>query len=767
MKLHIWSHENLKSIVSIGNYSPRRCGIATFTSDLLGAIQEEATDTNCWAIAMNDTPEGYHYPERVRFEINQHQLSDYKLAAEFLNMNKIDIVNLQHEYGIFGGIAGSNIIRLISDLRMPVVTTLHTVLKKPTPEQKEALGKVIKLSSRIVVMSKKAISILKELYSIPEEKIVFIPHGIPDSPYIDPNYYKDQFGVEGKNVILTFGFISQNKGLEYAIKALPEIIKKHKDVVYIILGATHPHVLKTQGEEYRISLQQLAEKLGVSEHVIFQNRFVELNELCEFLGIADIYITPYINEDQIVSGTLAYAMGTGKATISTPYWYANEMLADGRGCIVPFKNANAIAKRVIDLLDNPVKRHAIRKKAYTFCRDAVWKEVARSYLKLFIEVKKERAFHPCPVFVKKTTVQGSSLELPEVKLDHLRYLTDDTGILQHSIFTIPNRVHGYCTDDNARALIFTSMVRNFIVSDEELILDLYTKYLSFLQYAFNEKTDRFRNFMSYDRRWLDEVGSEDSHGRAIWGLGVAVAYSENQGHLEMSVSLFNKSIKAIENFTSPRAWAFALVGIHAYLRKFFGDREIKRIREVIANKLFGLFQRNMSNDWQWVEDKLSYANGKLPHALLLSGQWLQRGDMIDMGLKVLEWLNNIQLNDGYFVPIGNDGWYSKGGNRARFDQQPIEAQAMIDACIEAYYVTKDRKWIDIGITCFKWFLGKNDLNAPLYDPRTGGCRDGLMPNGANQNEGAESTLAWLLSLSALHKLYTEQILVENTNLEIK
>ncbi|MCK4796705.1 MAG: glycosyl transferase family 1, partial [Spirochaetes bacterium] len=345
--------------------------------------------------------------------------------------------------------------------------------------------------------------------------------------------------------------------------------------------------------------------------------------------------------------------------------------------------------------------------------------------------------------------------------------TDDTGILQHSIFTIPNRVHGYCTDDNARALIFTSMVRNFIVSDEELILDLYTKYLSFLQYAFNEKTDRFRNFMSYDRRWLDEVGSEDSHGRAIWGLGVAVAYSENQGHLEMSVSLFNKSIKAIENFTSPRAWAFALVGIHAYLRKFFGDREIKRIREVIANKLFGLFQRNMSNDWQWVEDKLSYANGKLPHALLLSGQWLQRGDMIDMGLKVLEWLNNIQLNDGYFVPIGNDGWYSKGGNRARFDQQPIEAQAMIDACIEAYYVTKDRKWIDIGITCFKWFLGKNDLNAPLYDPRTGGCRDGLMPNGANQNEGAESTLAWLLSLSALHKLYTEQILVENTNLEIK
>ncbi|MCK4798095.1 MAG: glycosyltransferase family 4 protein, partial [Spirochaetes bacterium] len=420
MKLHIWSHENLKSIVSIGNYSPRRCGIATFTSDLLGAIQEEATDTNCWAIAMNDTPEGYHYPERVRFEINQHQLSDYKLAAEFLNMNKIDIVNLQHEYGIFGGIAGSNIIRLISDLRMPVVTTLHTVLKKPTPEQKEALGKVIKLSSRIVVMSKKAISILKELYSIPEEKIVFIPHGIPDSPYIDPNYYKDQFGVEGKNVILTFGFISQNKGLEYAIKALPEIIKKHKDVVYIILGATHPHVLKTQGEEYRISLQQLAEKLGVSEHVIFQNRFVELNELCEFLGIADIYITPYINEDQIVSGTLAYAMGTGKATISTPYWYANEMLADGRGCIVPFKNANAIAKRVIDLLDNPVKRHAIRKKAYTFCRDPVWKEVARSYLKLFIEVKKERAFHPCPVFVKKTTVQGSSLELPEVKLDHLR-----------------------------------------------------------------------------------------------------------------------------------------------------------------------------------------------------------------------------------------------------------------------------------------------------------------------------------------------------------
>lgn len=747
------------SIVFIGNYLPRRCGIATFTTDLLESIQGVTPQTDCWAIAVNDIPEGYEYPNQVRFEINQNQLSDYKLASEFINMNRIELICLQHEYGIFGGPSGSNIIRLITDLKMPVITTLHTVLNNPTQEQKEILVKIASISDKLIVMSHKAIDILKKVYNISKNKIMFIHHGIPDNPFSDSSYYKDQLGVEGKKVILTFGLLSQNKGIEYVIKAMPEILKKYPNVVYIILGETHPHVLKNEGESYRISLQQLSNKLGVSDKIIFQNRFVNINELNEFLGMADIYITPYLNEEQITSGTLIYAMGTGKATISTPYWYAKEMLDDNRGIIVPFKDSGKIAEKIIYLLDNEIEFHAMRKQAYLYCRNAIWKEVAQNYLNLFSEIKKEREHYPhFRSVIKKSSLAFSSFQLPEINLDHLTTLTDDTGILQHATYIIPNRLFGYCTDDNARALICTSMGSKFSLLDESTITKLTTTYLSFLQFAFNKKYNKFKNFMSYDRKWDEEVGSDDSNGRSIWGLGAAVAYCDNPGHLAMATNLFDLALKSIETIKSPRAIAFSLVGIHEYLRRFSGNREVKRIREILALKLFEQFKTNYSEDWPWLEEILSYANGKIPHALLLSGHWIQNNEMIEIGLKSLEWLIKIQTEKGHFVPIGNNGWYKKGKEIARFDQQPIEAQSIIEASIEAYYITEDKKWLDTVLMCFRWFLGDNDLKAPLYDPATGGCKDGLMPNGVNQNEGAESTLAWLLSLISLHKLYTNQLL---------
>jgi len=753
-------HEGINSIAVIGNYLPRQCGIATFTTDVVEALSAESTNINCWAVVMNDIPEGYPYPEKVHFEINQNKLSDYSVAAEFLNINQIDIVCLQHEYGIFGGPAGSNILKLLSDLRMPVVTTLHTILKDPSPEYREVTNKLVTLSDKLVVMSEKTREFLIDIYSVPEEKIAFIHHGIHDTPFIDPNFYKDQFGVEGKKVLLTFGLLSPNKGIEYMIEALPTVIKQHPDVTYIILGATHPHVLKVSGEEYRIRLQQLAQNLKVSEHVIFQNRFVELKELCEFLGAADLYITPYIEEAQIVSGALVYAMGTGKATISTPYWYASEMLSDGRGRIVPFKNPDALAEQVIDLFDNDVARHTIRKNAYTFCREAIWKEVARKYLQVFTEVRHERSRQPHLTRFSKTPEPVTTFELPELKLDHLKILTDETGILQHATHTIPDRTHGYCTDDNARALLVSTMASQFSPSDENLLYSLRNCYLSFLQYAFNDETGRFRNFMTYSRQWTEDQGSEDSYGRALWGLGMAVAYLEDPGQLAMIATLLDKVIKPFENARDSRALAFALVGIHAYLRRFSGDSEVKRIRAVMANRLFKRFKKYVTKDWPWLENKLTYANGKLPHALLLSGQWMQRGDMVDMGLKTLEWLMKIQTENGHFVPVGNNGWYEKGGIKTRFDQQPIEAHAMIEASIEAFNVTREEKWIDIARICFNWFLGQNDLNTSLYDPKTGGCRDGLMADGINQNEGAESTLAWLLSLIAMHKLSADNILIQ-------
>jgi glycosyltransferase involved in cell wall biosynthesis len=756
--------EGIDSVAVIGNYLPRQCGIATFTTDLVDSISVEAPDIYCWATAMNDRPEGYPYPEKVRFEINQNKLADYSVASQFLNISQTDIVCVQHEYGLFGGPAGSHLLKLLGDLRMPVVTTLHTVLKDPAPEYRAVMCKLADLSDKLVVMSHKAYDFLKDIYAVPGEKIEFIHHGIPDTPFSDSSFYKDKFGVEGRKVLLTFGLLSPNKGIENVLQALPAVIQKQPDVVYIILGATHPHILKLHGDAYRIMLQQLVRKLGIGEHVIFQNRFVELKELCEFLGIADIYVTPYLEEAQITSGTLAFAMGTGKAVISTPYWYATEMLGEDRGRIVPFQNPDAMAEQIIDLLDNDVERHAMRKKAYIFCRDAVWKEVSRKYLQVFGEVKLSRARNPRPRHSYVENIKAiTNFELPEIKLDHLKAFTDDTGILQHANYTIPDRIHGYCTDDNARALLVAAMGQKYLPAGGVGLEFLSGHYLGFLLYAYNDESGRFRNFMTYARQWMEEIGSEDAHGRAIWCLGKAVAFLDDPGHLAMSTTLFNKALQAVEEFHSPRAIAFSLVGMHAYLHKFSGDSDVRRIREVLADRLFTQFKDNATDNWPWLENALNYANGKLPHALLLSGQWIQRSDMIEMGLRSLKWLLTIQTEEGHFVPIGNNGWYEKGGHRARFDQQPIEANAMIEACVEAFNITRDKTWFDNAVMCFNWYLGHNDLNMPLYDPKTGGCRDGLMADGINQNEGAESSLAWLLSLMTLQKLYADEVLNQSSS----
>ena len=753
------SYEGIGSIALIGNYLPRMCGIATFTSDLVEALAAEAPHVNCWAVAMNDRPEGYEYPEKVRFEINQNKLSDYPTAAEFISVNHTDIVCVQHEYGIFGGAAGSHLIKLLEELRMPVITTLHTVLKEPSPAYQDVMLKLSALSDKLIVMSRKAVDILQEIYGIPKEKIAFIHHGIPDMPFIDSNYYKDQFGVEGKKVILTFGLLAPSKGIEYVLQALPAVTKKHPDIVYIILGATHPHVLKTFGEEYRIKLQQLVQQLDIREQVIFQNRFVEMKELCEYLGCADLYVTPYLEEAQITSGTLAYAMGTGKAVISTPYWYAKEMLAEGRGIIVSFKDHDAIAEQIINTLDDDITRNAIRKKAYVFTRDAVWKEVAAKYLQVFSEVRSDRARYPRPRHTYIENVKTiTNFDLPELKLDHMIMLTDDTGILQHAVHSVPNRHHGYCTDDNARALIVAAMAKEYHVAGSKDLDYLTNNYLSFLQYAFNMESGKFRNFMTYDRHWVEETGSEDSHGRALWSLGSAVVYLDHSGQKALATNLFKEALQVVEHFYSPRALAFSIIGLHSYLKKFSGDSDVSRILEVISGRLFHQFETNGKPGWPWLEAALNYANAKLPHALLLAGQSMQDRNMIERGITSLTWLLEIQTANDHFSPVGNKGWYRENGEMARFDQQPIETHAMVDACIEAFNISGEKKWVDNAVMCFNWFLGHNDLNMVLYDPKSGGCRDGLMADGINQNEGAESTLACLLSHMTLQKHYADQTL---------
>ncbi len=740
-----------RTIAFLGTYVPRRCGIATFTGDLLDALVEEAPDIQFWALAMNDTPEGYKYPPRVRFELNHRTLADYRLAAEFLNMNRVEVVCLQHEYGIFGGDHGSYVLELLRNLRMPVVSTLHTILYQPNPAQRAILKEICRLSDRVVVMSHKARQLLEEVYHVPPEKIVFIPHGIPDVPFVDPNYYKDQFGVEGRKVILTFGLVSPGKGLEYMIGAMPEVVRRFPEATYIILGATHPHVRREQGESYRLSLHRLARDLGVEDHLIFHNRFVDLNELCEFLGAADIYVTPYLNKEQIVSGTLSYALGAGKATVSTPYWYAEELLADGRGRLAAFRSSEELAYHVIDLLANEVERHAMRKRAYTFCRDMIWKEVARRYLATFAEVCDERVRHPRPVY-HAPSLESLPAEIPQPKFDHLLRLTDDVGVLQHAKFIVPDRAHGYCTDDNARALIVAIVASEF-AEDPGLFLNLACRYLSFLHHAFNESNGRFRNFMGFDRRWLEEEGSDDAHGRAVWSLGLTIGASKLDSLTGTALHLFERALPALLRLTSPRAWAYALVGIDAYLRRFSGDSEAKRVRERLAGQLFDLYERNATEDWPWIEDIVAYANGKIPHALLLAGRGLEREDMIQAGLRSLDWLVRLQTDPaGHFVPIGNRDWYTRGGPRARFDQQPIEAESIIEASIAAWHATGEKRWLVEARRALEWFLGRNDHGKPLLDYQTGGCCDGLTADGVNLNQGAESTLSLLLALLDFHQL---------------
>jgi glycosyltransferase involved in cell wall biosynthesis len=752
---------NIKQIAFLGDHLPRQCGIATFTSDICDAIAAEFPQCQCVVGAVNDRPEGYDYPARIRFEIDEKELDSYRRAADFLNINNVEIVLVQHEFGIYGGPAGSHLLALLRDVHMPVITTLHTVLREPNADQQALMNQLDEFSNRFIVMADQGKGFLEEIYGIAPEKIDVIPHGIPDMPFIDPNFNKDQFGVEGKTVLLTFGLLSPNKGIEHVIEALPAILEQHPNVVYIILGATHPNVIAREGESYRLKLERLAEDRGVAPHVIFYNRFVTLEELKEFIGAADIYITPYLNESQITSGTLAYTFGAGKAVISTPYWHAKELLANDRGVLVPFANPKAIAEGVKRFLSDPVLMTATRKRAWKLGRGMIWSVVAKRHMESFERARASLSVPPRKAFAART-LDNRPYELPPLKLDHLLRMTDNTGIFQHAIFNVPNFAEGYCTDDNARAFILTLLLEETTSLATQLQFEhLASIYLAFLWHAFDQDTCRFRNFMSHQRHWLEREGSEDSHARALWAAGTALGRSKNEGHRNLCALLFQRGLPTVENFTSPRAWAFALIAIQEYLRAFSGDRSANQLRDVLTNRLVELFRTHSSDDWVWFEPVATYDNARLSQAMILSGYWTSRGDVVQIGLRSLRWLVEQQKADGgHFAPIGSNGFWTRGNECARFDQQPLEAYAMIAACVEAYSLTRDSAWQRAARRCFEWFLGRNDLGQSLYDSSTGGCRDALHHDRVNQNQGAESSLAFQLALAEMTR--AEAVLVRET-----
>jgi len=737
-------------IAFIGNSLPRRCGIATFTTDLQQAISATGPSVETSIVAMNDHGDAYDYPAAVNFQISDDRIGDYVGAAEFLNAGRFDAVSLQHEFGIFGGEAGSHLLVLLSRLTMPVVTTLHTVLAEPTLVQRRVMDAIVDASSRVVVMTEKGKVLLRTVYRVPADKIEVIPHGIPDFAFAAPDDAKAELGFSGKSVILTFGLLSPNKGIEVMIDAMPSILKSRPDAVYVVLGATHPNLVREQGEAYRESLLARVRNLGVESNVVFLDHFVDQSTLLDFISMCDVYVTPYLNEAQMTSGTLAYSFGLGKAVVSTPYWHAQELLAGGRGILVPFEDSPTIGGAIAGLLTDDVRRQAMRERAYADSRSMTWERIAERYLAVFEATTRAYRLKVIPR-VDKGEFSCDIRKPPEMQISHLLSMCDDTGLFQHAVHSVPDRSHGYCVDDNARALLLACALNN--PGEQRLSEALTSRFAAFVQHAWNPDLRQFRNFMSFDRRWLEDKGSEDSHGRTLWALGECARSDVSPSRRRWAAALFELALPAVEGFHSPRAWAFALLGLDAYCAVTEADCLTLRLRRLLADRLTAMLATVETKDWVWFEDGLAYDNARLPQALLLTGLSTETSGYIDAGLRSLRWLMTLQTTPaGFFRPVGTESVGDQRRPPLPFDQQALEATATISACLAAWRADGIGAWKTEASRAFGWFLGENDLSVPLVDLETGSCRDGLHPDRANENRGGESVVSYLLSLAEIRQL---------------
>ena len=728
----------IRRIAFVGNSLPRRCGIATFTTDLQQAVA--AADIETSIVAMTNHGHSYAYPDVVGREIQDDRLEQYVSAAQFLNAGGFDAVSLQHEFGIFGGDAGGHILATLSRLKMPLVTTLHTVLAAPTSAQRQVMARLAQLSTKLVVMAERGRDLLATTYQVPADKIALIPHGIPDMPFQEPDLAKAKLGFADRSVILTFGLLSPNKGIEVVIDAMPNILRSCPDAVYVVLGATHPNLVRQEGEAYRESLQARAEARGLGDHVVFLNQFVDRPILLDFISMCDVYVTPYLGAAQMTSGTLAYSFGMGKAVVSTPYCHARELLADGRGIIVPFGDAAATGDAIAGLLVDDERRLAMRERAYHCGRAMTWQQTATNYVDVFEEC--QAAPRPTPSIPQGEVVRlRTPPAVPEPRTEHLLAMCDDTGLLQHAIHSVPDRAHGYCVDDNARALLLACAVHS---NGEPLLPDRLTgNFASFIQHAWNPGNQRFRNFMSYDRRWLEASGSEDSHGRTLWALGECARSDASPSRRRWAAALFDEALPVTGSFGSPRAWAFTLLGLDARC----ADPVAIQLRQDLAARLMAILAAVESPNWTWFEEGLAYDNARLAQALIVSGAALDNPDYLNAGLRSLAWLATVQKSpNGQFRPVGTAGFGALRATPSAFDQQPVEAAAMISACLAAWRADGDQKWTTEAQLAFSWFLGDNDLSLPLVDIETGSCRDGLHADRRNENRGAESVLSYLLGL---------------------
>jgi len=703
-------------------------------------------------------PGGNHvFPETVGRTIRQDHAADYRAAADFINREAFDLVCLQHEFGIFGGEAGALVLDLVARLDAPLVTTLHTVLDRPNAAQRRVLDAIIAASARVVVMAGKARDMLIDVYGADPERIDVIAHGIPDVPLASTRAAKERLGFTDRKVILTFGLMSPNKGIETMIDAMPEIVRCAPDALYVVMGATHPILQAEEGEQYRNTLMARVRALGLDDHVVFINRFVDRPELLDHIAMCDVYATPYLAAAQMTSGTLAYSHGMGRPVVSTPYWHAAELLIDGSGVLIPFDNPAGFGPAIANLLGDETGRLAMGRKAYAASRPMTWANTARRYAASFRAASRkggvatgDRMDMPKPI--PTITQTQARPNLPPMSLDHLAAMCDDTGMAQHAVHAIADRSHGYCIDDNARALLLCCGLADG--PDAPLARRLSSTFAAFIQHGWNPDNRRFRNFMSFDRRWLEDAGSEDSHGRTLWALGTYSVRACSSGHARWARELFSEALDGVVAFTSPRAWAFTLLGLAPYCAVYAEDYAAAGLRAELADRLEKLLSAREGPEWTWFENGLSYDNARLPQALIVTGAAMRSANIVEAGLRSLRWLVPMQTSgEGHFRPVGSHGFLMASRNMPQaFDQQPLEACATIAACIAAQRVDPGFSWHAEAERAFAWFLGANDLGIELADVATGSCRDGLHPDRANENRGAESVLSFLLSLADMQRL---------------
>jgi len=732
-------------IAFVGTYPPRRCGIATFTRDLSAASGAASEGVLPMIIAVSEPGGQYQYPREVKYEIRQGVKGDYARAAEFVNYSDVRLVSIQHEHGIFGGDDGAYILDLATALRAPAIATLHTVLKRPSDSQRANIQKMSRVCARLVVMSKVAADLLRTSYEVDEQKLELIPHGIPEMAPRDPQRLKATFGVSGRRMLLTFGLLGPNKGIETVIRALPAVVEKFPDIVYFVVGATHPMIVRRHGEAYRTSLEREAESLGVREHVVFRDQFVSDEELYDYLQAADLYLSPYRNEAQVTSGALSYAMGAGAVVVSTPYWHAAELLSGGRGHLFPFGDHEALGAVLLSLLGSPAEIECVRSSALKLTRSMLWPRIGEAYLELGTKVLAEAPTRSTPI----RPTRASSL--PELRLDHLIRMTDDTGVIQHARYSVPARNTGYCVDDNARALIVA--LRAHRVSRGPKTKALVTTYLSYLHGAQNDTGD-FKNLMSYERTQESSPGSEDSLGRAIWALGTTVALAADDGCRLLAREMLDRALpRAME--LGPRGTASTILGLSRLVAAEPSGDAARKSLSLMADKLVARYRQEASDDWRWFEPTLTYDNAALPLALFEAFFVTGERASLRVARDSIEFLEDVCFEDGRLTLVGNAGWQRRGGKKPPADEQAIDAAAFVLAFRGAYLATGDHRYLRRMRESFAWFLGVNRLGVPLYDPVTAGCRDGLGASRVNENQGAESTICFLLSLLEMLELAGE------------